>query len=90
MRKLDVPYKLGEDYFIDSKLNVPFYQVPLYREIEVKWVKENELNVDPNTDPNCVIGIFRKTAGAPGEVFTYKLCLEESKRNYKPYCRGNE
>lgn len=86
MRKLDVPYKLGNDYFIDSKLNVPFYEVPLYKEIEVKWAKE----IDLSLDTYCVVGIFRKTGRTPDGVFTYKLDIDESKRNYRPNCRGNE
>lgn len=86
MRKLDVPYKLGTDYFIDSRQNMPFYLVPLYKEIEVRLVKENEL---PG-DPHYIVGIFRKTGGTSDGIFTYKLDLDESKRDYRRNCRGNE
>lgn len=83
-RKLDVPFKVGNDYFIESKRNLPFYEVPLYlTNYPVRWRTESELSL-PEFN-NCVVGIFRKCSHWPcGGVFTYKLDVKESQKNYKP------
>lgn len=82
MRKLDIPYKIGNDYFIDSMICAPFYLVSLRKEINVSWRSENE---GLPSDEVCVKGFFRKCGGGPrGGIYTYKLDLDKSKMEYKP------
>lgn len=82
-RELDVPFRLGDDYFIESKKCQPFYEVPLFREFDFRWATQAEIKL--SDFPHRVVGIFRRCEGGHiNGVFTYKLDLEEYGKEYKP------